>query len=159
MAVSPRIGRWRSQNFVRAWWAAHSRVSSRSSPRAVVNQASWSGQWGELEYPHGPCNAPAQTDGTGSRDTWEAPRSQSGATRPGAGWETRGGATRHNGTIRQLQGWRRGSHPSVKNKEETNQHFIHQTETTNQNSKINHGDSKMLTLILFSTNDNLAKLC
>jgi hypothetical protein len=31
-----------------------------------------------------------------------------------------------------------------------NQHFIHQTETTNQNSKINHDDSKTLTQILFS---------
>jgi hypothetical protein len=40
-----------------------------------------------------------------------------------------------------------------------NQHVIHRTETTNQNFKINHGDSKMLTQIQFSTNDNLAKLC
>jgi hypothetical protein len=40
-----------------------------------------------------------------------------------------------------------------------NQHFIHQIETTNQNSKINHDDSKTLTQILFSANDNLAKLC
>jgi hypothetical protein len=31
-----------------------------------------------------------------------------------------------------------------------NQHFIHRTETTNQNSKINHDDSKTLTQILFS---------
>jgi hypothetical protein len=46
-----------------------------------------------------------------------------------------------------------------KTMEETNQHFIHRTETTNQNSKINHGDSKTLTQILFSANDNLAKLC
>jgi hypothetical protein len=29
----------------------------------------------------------------------------------------------------------------------------------NQNTKINHGDSKTLIQILFSTNDNLAKLC
>jgi hypothetical protein len=39
MAVSPRTGRWCSQNSVRAWSVALSRVSSRSSPRAVVNQA------------------------------------------------------------------------------------------------------------------------
>jgi hypothetical protein len=31
-AVSSRTGRWSSQNYVRAWWAALSRVSSRSSP-------------------------------------------------------------------------------------------------------------------------------
>jgi hypothetical protein len=31
--------RWRSQNFVRAWWTALSRVSLRSSPLAGVNQA------------------------------------------------------------------------------------------------------------------------
>jgi hypothetical protein len=37
--VSPKTGRWRSRNSMRAWWAALSRVSSRSSPRAVVNQA------------------------------------------------------------------------------------------------------------------------
>jgi hypothetical protein len=39
MMVSPRTGRWFSQNSVRAWWAALSRVSLRSSPRAVVNKA------------------------------------------------------------------------------------------------------------------------
>jgi hypothetical protein len=90
---------------------------------------------------------------------WEAPCSQSGATRPGARWETRGGATCHNGTIRRLQGWRRGSHPFVKNKEETNQYFIHRTETINQNSIMTHDDNKTLTQILFSTDDNLTKLC
>jgi hypothetical protein len=37
------------------------------------------------------------------------------ATRPGAGWGTRGSANRHNGTIHRFQGWRRGSHPSVEN--------------------------------------------
>jgi hypothetical protein len=94
----------------------------------------------------------------GGRNIREAPCSRNGVTRPRAGWETRGGATRHNGTIHRLQGWRRGSHPSVKNKGEMNQHFIHQIETMNQNSKINHGDNKMLTQILFSTNDNLTKL-
>jgi hypothetical protein len=31
-----------------------------------------------------------------------------------------------------------------------NQHFIHRIETTNQNSKINHDDSRTLTQILFS---------
>jgi hypothetical protein len=94
----------------------------------------------------------------GGHSTWEAPCNRSGATSPGVGWETRGGATRHNGTIHRLQGWHRGSHPFVGNKGETNQHFIHRTETTNQNSKINHGDSKTLTQILFPTNDNLTKL-
>jgi hypothetical protein len=89
----------------------------------------------------------------------EAPCSRSGAIRPGAGWETRGGATRHNKTIRQLQEWHRGSHPSVENTGETNQHFIHRTETKNQNSKLNHDDIKMLTHILFSADNNLAKLC
>jgi hypothetical protein len=89
----------------------------------------------------------------------EAPCSQSGATRPGAGWETRGGATRHNGTIHRLQGWHRGIHRSDENKGEMNQHFIHRTETTNQNSKLNHDDIKTLTQILFSTDNNLAKLC
>jgi hypothetical protein len=43
----------------------------------------------------------------------------------------------------------RGSHPSFKNKGEMNQHFINRTETTNQNSKINHNDSKTLTQIPF----------
>jgi hypothetical protein len=69
---------------------------------------------------------------------------------PEAGWETRGGATRHNGTSRRLHGWHRGSHPSVENKGEMNQPFIRRTETTNQNSKINHDDNKTLTRILFS---------
>jgi hypothetical protein len=54
-----------------------------------------------------------------------------------------------NGTIHRLQGWRRGSHSSVENKGKMNQHFIHRTEPTNQTSKINHDDSKTLTLILF----------
>jgi hypothetical protein len=81
--------------------------------------------------------------------TQEAPCRQNGATRPGARWETRGGATRRNITIHQLQGWRRGSYPSVKNKEEMNQYFIHRTETINQNSKINHDDNKTLTHIPF----------
>jgi hypothetical protein len=85
-----------------------------------------------------------------SRDTLETPCSQSCATHPGAGWETRGGATRHNETIRRLQGWHRDSHPSVKNKGEMNQNLIHQIETTDQNSKINHDDSKELTQILLS---------
>jgi hypothetical protein len=39
------------------------------------------------------------------------------------------------------------------------QHFIHRIETTNQNSKINHSDSKMLTQILFETDNDPAKLC
>jgi hypothetical protein len=38
-----------------------------------------------------------------------------------------------------------------------NQHFIYRTETTNQNSKINHDDNKTLTLILSLTDDDLAK--
>jgi hypothetical protein len=42
------------------------------------------------------------------------------------------------------------SHPSVENKGEANQHFIHRTEAINQNSKLNHDDSKTLTQILFS---------
>jgi hypothetical protein len=79
-----------------------------------------------------------------------APCSQGGATRPEAGWGTWGGATHHNRTIHRLQGWRRGSHPSIENNGETKQHFIHRTETTNQNSKINHDDNKTLTQILFS---------
>jgi hypothetical protein len=37
-AVSPRTTRWCSQNLMRAWWATLSKVSSRSSPQAVVNQ-------------------------------------------------------------------------------------------------------------------------
>jgi hypothetical protein len=40
--------------------------------------------------------------------------------------------------------------PSIENKGETNQHFIHRTEATNHNSKINHDDVKTLTPILFS---------
>jgi hypothetical protein len=87
----------------------------------------------------------------GGHGTWEDPYSRSGATRPGVGWETWGGATHRNETISQLQGWHRGSHPSVENKGEMNQHFIHRTETTNQNSKINHDDNKTLTWILFLT--------
>jgi hypothetical protein len=49
------------------------------------------------------------------------------------------------------------SHPSVKNKGEINQHFIHRTETTDQNSKINYDDNEMLTRILFLTDNDLAK--
>jgi hypothetical protein len=36
--VLSRPDRWRSQNSMRAWWAARSRVSSRSSLVAVMNQ-------------------------------------------------------------------------------------------------------------------------
>jgi hypothetical protein len=110
---------------------------------------SWSGRWGEPECPHGPCSAPAWTDGMDSHGMRESLCRQSGATRPKAGWENRGGATRHNETIRRLRGWRRGSRPSAKNKGEMNQYFIHRTETTNQNPKINHDDNKTLTQILF----------
>jgi hypothetical protein len=39
MIVSARPDKWHSQNYVRAWWAALSRVSARSSPVVVVNQA------------------------------------------------------------------------------------------------------------------------
>jgi hypothetical protein len=78
---------------------------------------------------------PARTDSTGGHGTRESICSQSSAPHPGARWENRGGATRHNGTIRWLRGWRRGSHPSMENKGEMNQHFIHRTEITNQNSK------------------------
>jgi hypothetical protein len=46
-----------------------------------------------------------------------------------------------------------------KTMKEMNQHFIHRTETMNQKSKINHSNSKTLTQILFSANDNLTKLC
>jgi hypothetical protein len=97
-----------------------------------------------------PCSAPARADGTDGHGTWETTCSRSGATRPEAGWETRRGATRHNGTIRRLQGWHRGSHPSVEDKGETNPHFINRTEATTQNTKINHDDNKTLTQNLFS---------
>jgi hypothetical protein len=46
MVVPSRTGRWCLQNSVRAWWAALSRVSSRSSPLAVVNQAAIVGSEG-----------------------------------------------------------------------------------------------------------------
>jgi hypothetical protein len=94
----------------------------------------------------------------GGHGTWEATCNRNGATRPGAGWEPRGGATHHNETIHRLQGWRRGSHPSIENKGEMNQHFIHRTEITNQNSELNQDDIKTLTQILFSIDNNLAKL-
>jgi hypothetical protein len=45
-----------------------------------------------------------------------------------------------------------------KNKRETNQHFIHRTETTIQNFKINHDDNKILTQILSLTDGDLLKL-
>jgi hypothetical protein len=117
------------------------------------------GRWGETECPRGPCSALTQTDGMSGHSTREAPCSRSGATRPRAGWETRGGATRHNGTICRLQGRHRGSHPFVENKGEMDQHFICQTGTANQNSKLNYDDVKTLTQILFSTHNKLAKLC
>jgi hypothetical protein len=41
------------------------------------------------------------------------------------GSESPDGATRHNGAIHRPRGLHRGSRPSVKNKEETNQHLIH----------------------------------
>jgi hypothetical protein len=91
--------------------------------------------WGELECPHGPCSTLARTDDMDGHGMQESLCSQSGATRPGAGWENRGGATHHNGTIRRLRRWCRGSHPSIENKGEMSQHFIHRIETTNQNSK------------------------
>jgi hypothetical protein len=37
MAVPSRTNKWHSQNSVRAWWVALSRVSLRPSPLAVVN--------------------------------------------------------------------------------------------------------------------------
>jgi hypothetical protein len=40
-----------------------------------------------------------------------------------------------------------------------NQPFIHQTETTKQNSKINHDDIKTLTQILLLIDNDLVKLC
>jgi hypothetical protein len=39
MVVPSRTGRSHSKNSVRFWWAALSRVSWRSLPLAVVNQA------------------------------------------------------------------------------------------------------------------------
>jgi hypothetical protein len=41
------------------------------------------------------------------------------------GRKSRDGSTHHNGAIRRPRGWRRDSHPSVNNKEETSHHFIH----------------------------------
>jgi hypothetical protein len=46
MAVPARPSRWRLQNSVRAWWVALYRVSLRSSPVAVVNQAIMPGSEG-----------------------------------------------------------------------------------------------------------------
>jgi hypothetical protein len=44
---------------------------------------------------------------------------------PEQGQKSPDGATRHNGANRRPRGWRSGSRPSVKNKEEMNHHFIH----------------------------------
>jgi hypothetical protein len=46
LAVSARPDRWHSQNSMRAWWVDLSKVSSRSSPVAVVNQAIMPGSEG-----------------------------------------------------------------------------------------------------------------
>jgi hypothetical protein len=92
--------------------------------------------WQVVTSSHGKPSSHGRVGGTDGHGTRETPCSRSGAARPEAGWETWDGATRHNGTIRRLQGWRRGSYPSVENKGETNQHFIPRTEATNQNSKI-----------------------
>jgi hypothetical protein len=109
-----------------AWWAAPSRVSSRSSLLVVVNQASsCPGQRGESGCPCGPHSVHVQTHGMGSHVTREPLCGQSSEARPRVRSESRDGVTRHNGAIHRPRGWRRGSRSYVKNREEMNQHFIH----------------------------------